>query len=141
MSYPIRSIPDGDTAWGPDLRFTTSAVNDHQSRLLALEGGLNSTLKTAAYTFVVGDFDVPTKAREFVYQSSSAGSFTLPTGVSGGLSVLVHQFGTGQLTIAPGTGVTLNSRGGAYKLAGQYAVAEIRSISSGTFLLIGDIIV
>jgi len=37
MPYPIRLVPDGDTAWGADLRATISGVNDHQARLAATE--------------------------------------------------------------------------------------------------------
>jgi hypothetical protein len=39
MAYPIRSVPDGDTNWGPDLRATIAGVNDHQTRISALETG------------------------------------------------------------------------------------------------------
>jgi hypothetical protein len=39
MAYPIRSVPDGDTNWGPDLRDTIAGVNDHQTRISALETG------------------------------------------------------------------------------------------------------
>jgi hypothetical protein len=37
MTYPIRQPPDGDTAWGGDLRNTVAAANDHQTRVTALE--------------------------------------------------------------------------------------------------------
>lgn len=142
MTYPIPLPADNAAAYTytQPIRDSIAGVNNHQLRLIAVESSLTSVVKSAAYTLAVDDFDIPTKVREFVYQSTSPGSFTLPTGVPGGLSVLVHQFGTGQLTIAPGSGVTLNARGGAYKLAGQYAVGEVRSITPGTFLLIGDII-
>jgi hypothetical protein len=39
MAYPIRSVPDGDTNWGPDLRATIAGVNDHQTRITTLESG------------------------------------------------------------------------------------------------------
>lgn len=37
MTYPIRSVPDADTAWGADIRATIAGVNDHQTRITALE--------------------------------------------------------------------------------------------------------
>lgn len=37
MTYPIRSVPDNDTVWGPDLRATIAGVNDHQNRVTSLE--------------------------------------------------------------------------------------------------------
>lgn len=40
MTYPIRAVPDNDTAWGADLRATIAGVNDHQTRLVALESGI-----------------------------------------------------------------------------------------------------
>lgn len=141
MTYPIRLPPDGDTAWGNDVRTTISGVNDHQARLTALESPLASTVQTASYTFVAGDFAVP--ERELVYNSASAGTFTVPSDASAsvaiGLSVVLHQFGTGQLTVAPASGVTLVARGSAFKLAGQYGIAGLRKYGANSWILYGDI--
>lgn len=139
MTYPIRSVPDADTAWGPDIRAVIAGVNDHQTRVTTLETAvLSSSVRSASYTLVAADMGV-----EQVYNSATAGTFTVPTDASetitAGKSVPLHQFGAGQLTVAGAGGVTVSARGGALKLAGQYAVAELRKLGINTWLLYGDI--
>lgn len=45
MPYPIRQPPDGDAAWGADAREAIAGVNDHQTRITALE-----SIGATAYT-------------------------------------------------------------------------------------------
>jgi hypothetical protein len=138
VTYPIRSAPDGDTAWGNDYRAIVAGVNDHQTRVTALEGALASTTRTGNYTITAADVGV-----EQVFNSASVGTFTLPTDASAtiavGRSIPLRQSGTGQLTIAAAGGVTLASRGTAFKLTGQYAVAEVRKTAANFWVLYGDI--
>lgn len=100
---------------------------------------LSSSTRTASYTFVAADAGV-----EQVYNSASAGTFTLPTNatqaIAIGLVIPLRQIGLGQLTIAPAAGVTLVSRGSAFRLNGQYAVAEVRKTGTDAWILYGDII-
>jgi hypothetical protein len=49
------------------------------------------------------------------------------------------QLGAGQVTFAAGTGATLNSRGTALKIAGQYGTAALRKTATNTFILAGDL--
>lgn len=49
MTYPIRQPPDGDTAWGNDVRATIAGVNDHQTRVTALEAGPGANVKSTAF--------------------------------------------------------------------------------------------
>lgn len=46
MTYPIRQPPDGDTAWGSDVRATVAAANDHQTRLTTVEGLVSASRYT-----------------------------------------------------------------------------------------------
>jgi hypothetical protein len=57
-----------------------------------------------------------------------------------GDSISILQYGTGQLTIS-GSGCVINSRGGATKLAGQFAMAELLYKSLNSWVLYGDITV
>jgi hypothetical protein len=50
-----------------------------------------------------------------------------------------EQAGAGAVTVAPGVGVTINSRGADLTLAGQYAVAAIRKVGTDTWVLTGDL--
>ena len=57
-----------------------------------------------------------------------------------GLPISILQLGTGQVTISPITGsVTVNSRGAAYKMAGQHASAVLTKIGTNTWNFAGDI--
>ena len=56
-----------------------------------------------------------------------------------GSVIHVAQMGTGQVTISPGSGVTLNSAGGALKTRGQYSVLSIEKTDTNTWLVYGDI--
>lgn len=49
------------------------------------------------------------------------------------------QAGAGQVTLTPGSGVTLNSRGGALKTAGQYAPWTAIQVATDTWLVSGDL--
>ena len=105
------------------------------AKLTALRSFANHT---AGYTLVVGDVGV-----EQSYNSTSAGTFTIPTNATAaiavGASIPLAQVGTGQLTIAAASGVTLQARGAAFKLAGQHAQAELVKLATNTWRLYGDI--
>lgn len=49
------------------------------------------------------------------------------------------QLGAGQVTVAPGSGVTINSYTAKTKLAGQYAGGTLKRIVSDQWLLIGNL--
>jgi hypothetical protein len=49
------------------------------------------------------------------------------------------QLGAGQVTVSPAASVTLNSRGAAYKLAGQHATAVLIQTAVNAWNLSGDI--
>ena len=56
-----------------------------------------------------------------------------------GTRIELLQGGAGQVTVAPTTGVTLNSNGGKDKLAAQYSQATILKTDTNTWYLFGDI--
>lgn len=99
---------------------------------------LASSVRTGNYTLTAADMGV-----EQVYSSSNPGTFTIPNdstaNIAAGLSSPLHQYGTGLLTIAPASGVTLISRDGARNFAGQYAIGEVRKIGNNAWVLYGDI--
>jgi hypothetical protein len=49
------------------------------------------------------------------------------------------QDGSGQVTFAAGSGVTLQSFGSLVKTAGQYAAATVECVASGQYRLIGNL--
>lgn len=58
-----------------------------------------------------------------------------------GIQIQIRQAGGGQVTISPGTGVTIRSRGNAFRLAGQYAWATLIKTGTNTWDLVGDLVV
>jgi hypothetical protein len=56
-----------------------------------------------------------------------------------GTRIELIQGGAGQVTVAPTSGVTLNSSGGKTKLAAQYAQGTILKVATDTWYLFGDI--
>ena len=56
-----------------------------------------------------------------------------------GTRIELIQGGAGQVTVAPTSGVTVNSSGGKTKLAAQYAQATILKVATDTWYLFGDI--
>lgn len=100
--------------------------------------GLTQTTKTTAYTLVLADANTLVEGN-----SASALTFTVPPNSSVafpvGTVVSLRQYGAGQVTVAAGSGVTIRSRGGALKLAGQYAEAALTKRATDEWVLSGDI--
>lgn len=90
------------------------------------------------YTLVLAD------AHKLVTQSNaSAITTTIPPNSSVafdiGDQINLLQLGAGQVTVAAGSGVTLNSQGSKLKLTGQYAVATCIKIDTNTWVLVGNL--
>lgn len=62
---------------------------------------------------------------------------TLPDAIDAGFNVLWRQWGGGQITFTPVTGVQRRSYGGSTKSAGQYAEGALSMDASGEWLLSG----
>lgn len=117
----------------------SKTVNDAGDTItIALSGVVaTSTKTTATYTFVAADAGTIVEGN-----SASAQTFTVPNTVFvAGQSIIVRQYGAGQITIAAGVGTTARSRGAALKTAGQYAEAVITFRTASEFVVSGDIAV
>lgn len=95
----------------------------------------NSTLNNqagTAYTLTAND------AGQLVrFTGSSASVLTIDDVFAVGQRADILQDGTGQLTVAAGTGVTLQAIGTA--LAEQYAAATVFCVASGEYRLVGNL--
>ena len=99
--------------------------------------------QSASYTLVLSD------ASKWVgISNASANTLTVPKNSSVayvvGTQIIIEQQGAGLMTVAPVDGnVTINSRGSALKMGGQYATAvltlETVSAPATTWNLSGDI--
>jgi len=109
----------------------------------ALDGKTNKLIttnrQTASYTLVLADAD---KLVEM--NVASANDLTIPLNSSvafaTGTQILLAQYGAGQTTIVPTSGVTIRSNGGKLKLNVQYSGATLIKIAENEWYLFGDIV-
>ena len=90
------------------------------------------------YTLVAGNLN-----QLVTLNNASPITLTVPPSVfSAGDVINIAQIGAGQVTLAQGPGVTINSTGAtatAPKLRARYSAASIICTASNTFLVVGDI--
>lgn len=72
-----------------------------------------------------------------VYDSATDGTVTVPTGLIRGFEQIYMQAGAGKLTIAPGAGVTIISRGNLFSTTGPGETLYLRSIGKNKYVLSG----
>jgi hypothetical protein len=83
-------------------------------------------------------------AAEYVrFTNAAAVGYTIPpnSAVPIPINAVIEfeQAGAGAVTVIPGAGVTILSRGADLVLAGQYAVAALRKVGTDTWVLTGDL--
>jgi len=98
---------------------------------LGLFAGVSA--KTANYTTVSSD------AGSTINSTGSAITVTISNTLSAGQRIDFVQTGSGQITFAAGSGVTLNSKDSKLKTLGQYSAATVLCLASGSYLLVGDL--
>jgi len=131
----------------PADKVTGSTLTPAEFNLLAdaveaAAEALTSTTTTAltAYTLALTD------ARKVV-ETTAATAVTLTAPPNStvafpiGTVVGLRQYGAGQVTVVPAAGVTIRSRGGALKTAGQYAEAALTKRATDEWVLTGDVTV
>lgn len=75
--------------------------------------------------------------------SASANNLTVPPNGTVAFALRtkidIYQYGAGQTTLVPGSGVTIRSRGAKLKFAGQYAGATLYKIGTNEWIVWGDL--
>ena len=101
---------------------------------------LRYNTQTASYTLAAIDQQQDTVVEMNV---GSANNLTIPTNAVVpfpiGSQILIAQYGAGQTTIVPDTGVTLRSSGGKTKIAAQYGLATLIKRGTDEWVLAGDL--
>lgn len=130
----------GDGASLATLNSFSQGVNSLPQTTISstFAGPLGVNTQVASYTLVLGDNNFLTQMNV-----SSANTLTVPPHSSvafpvGTSWIQLAQTGTGQTTITPGGGVTINSRVGL-KMSGQYAVASLYQPTQDTWVASGDL--
>lgn len=128
----------------------TALVKDGASAIRSLGSSVDSTLYSRAtqesrnaqtgtsYTLALTDAGG-------LVDLNNAGAITLTVPPNSsvnfpiGTRINILQSGAGQVTVAAGAGVTINSKGAALKITGQWSAATLIQRSANTWVLIGDI--
>lgn len=124
----------------PDGTEKLHVIQGANSRRLTTQDitGIGIELDTqagATYTGVVGD-----AGKWIRFTSATAVVFTINTGIHvAGDEITIEQSAAGVVTVTAGASVTINSRGSLIATNGQYAVATLKCISTGVFVLVGDL--
>ncbi len=106
--------------------------------LLGSEYQANQIAQTASYILAIDD-----QYKTIHMNVGSANTLTVPpfadVAFPVGARIPIWQIGAGQTTLTPGSGVTLSSRGGALKIAGQYGSAMLEKQATNVWLATGDL--
>jgi hypothetical protein len=126
----------------------TKAAASHNHAASDINSGNLGAARNSLLTYraVTGTSDTLVIGDAFLgvdYQNAAATVGTVPPNASVAFTIgtVIHglQSGAGQVTITPGSGVTINSRGGALKSAGQYARWTVEKMGTNTWLASGDL--
>lgn len=144
-TFTPKSWADGSAGGTPiiaaELNRVEQGIESMDDRTTALEAAASvieaNTQTGTTYTFALSD-----AGRCVEGNNAAAITFTIPPNASvafpAGTVVEVYQAGTGQITVAPGAGVTLRAPDGA-KLAKQYASASLRQRTVDEWVLAGSV--
>ncbi len=127
-------VVGGDAAaWGTILNgFLGVSLNPDGTLKLVV------SVKTNDYILALADIDTVVEMNK-----ASAINLTVPpnssVAIPVGTIIEVFQVGVGQVTIAPGSGVTIRSPGGKLKLSGQYSSASLRKRGTDEWVVCGDV--
>lgn len=96
--------------------------------------GFNSVV-TSGYTLINTD-----NGRTVLFTNAAPTVVTVPPGLDPGFNcTLIQTTVSGQVTIASGVGVTLNSAYSAFKTTTRYSVAGVIGIAANSYIVTGDI--
>lgn len=128
----------------------TSLVKDGASAMRTLGNAIDATVfggltqatinsqTGTTYTLVLSD-----AGKTIDLNNASSITITVPpnssVALASGSRIDLIQSGAGQVTVAAGAGVTINSKAGNLKLTGQWSAATLIQRSANTWVLVGDL--
>jgi len=148
QSTSLWADTNGDIKWKNDGDYkTTLKTSDNtadrvytfrdQTGTVALQE-VEFNTQTVNYTLALSD-----AYKMIEVNNASARTIIIPTNTAVtfpiGTQILISQYGAGQVTIVPDTGVTLRSSNGKTKTAAQYAMATLVKRGTNEWYLAGDI--
>jgi hypothetical protein len=129
------NILDGAVISTAELNFLDNVSSNVQTQLNS-KAPLTQSVdnKTANYTIVAGD-----NGKIIRLTGATGRTFTIANVLSIGQRIDFLQDGTGKITFAAGSGVTLRSVDNKLKTNKQYSGATVICVASGIYHLIGDV--
>jgi hypothetical protein len=98
--------------------------------------GISNIQSISTPTYTLTEVD---RSKILVFTNSTSVTVTVSLGLSTLFDVMLVQSGTGQITVVPASGVTINAALSATKTAYRYATASLIPIASNTFILSGEV--
>ena len=120
----------------------STALNQQDTQIvLAVRGfqgpaGVSSYKTITGTTYTLSESD---RSQILLFTNAAAITLTVPTGLSTLFDTMLVQTGTGQITVTPACGVTINAALSATKTAYRYAVATLLPIGTNAFILSGEV--
>jgi hypothetical protein len=128
----------------PTDRDTSDSAADHVTDHNTLHGFFNTfnvltaNRQTGNYTLVLGD-----AGKVIEMNVAGANTLTVPPNSSVafevGTTIEGVQYGAGQTTITPGSGVTIRSSGAKLKTTAQYSSFSLRKIATDEWIAAGEL--
>jgi hypothetical protein len=133
-----------DTRTPTDGSVTTAKIADGAVTAQKISPGAGAQTFNAqtgtTYTLVAADANF---GKFVTLNNASSISVTIPndTSVDFAVGAVVNflQFGAGQVTVSPASGVTLVSEGSRFKTKDQYAVASVMKTSENNWIMFGNV--
>ena len=135
----IQYNDDGVLAGSANAIFTGSGIYASGVTSPSYTTNLASINSVSATGYVLTNTD---NGRTVLFTSASPVAVQVPAGLSPGFNcTLIQTTVSGQVTLASGTGVAVNSAYGATKTNTRYSVAGVIGIAADSYILTGDITV
>lgn len=135
----LDSDTDGTLAANSDSKVATQKATKTyaDAAAAAVNGAVSLNTQTASYTLVLGD-----AGKSVQMNVASANTLTVPPNASVAFSVgtvvEIVQYGAGQTTLTPGSGVTIRTAATLTTRA-QYSVCSIEKIATNEWIAAGDL--
>lgn len=108
---------------------------DANGRIPATSDSVEINDQTENYTVLSTDF-----GKEIRMTNAAARTVTFPTGLPASFYCFVSRGGAGDVTLAAGSGATLNAPGGRLKIFEQYCVVTVQYMSANSYRANGKLV-